>query len=71
MPISSQVSAPSKLPIVTSKVLSVLDLVQVLSLWNSSADLACVMMCLCSGVMVVCNDAKSRALSRRVLVIDG
>ena len=70
LPTSSHVSAPSKLPIVTSNVVSPF-FCQGCCLCMSVDFFAWIMMFRSSMVMLSCVDAKSSALLRRSWLMDG
>ena len=70
-PISSQTSAPSKLPMVTSNMLFWSFLVQAVSLSNKRDLRQCIMMSVSLSLIVTYFLAKEMALESRDSVIDG
>ena len=70
-PISSQTSAPSKLPMVTSNMLFWSFFVQAVSLSNKRDLRQCIMMSVSLSLIVTYFLAKEMALESRDSVIDG
>ena len=70
-PISSQTSAPSKLPMVTSNMLFWSFFVQAVSLSNKRDLRQCIMMSVSLSLIVTYLLAKEMALESRDSVIDG
>ena len=71
IPISSQTSAPSKLPMVTSNMLFWSFFVQAVSLSNKRDLRQCIMMSVSLSLIVTYFLAKEMALESRDSVIDG